>query len=251
MQQVRCAEIGNAPPPACRGARAAPHSISLPRQSRGGGAPLGATRQSCLLAEAGALAIGHRALRRSTAAFFEHRATLSAAPAPPSASSWRGDRFYPPGGAPGRPAPACLPVVGAASADLLGPPRKYQSRISGPFLRPAPLSRRLMTAPLGEQGERIISEVFCAGINYFRKQRVGGELRSPHERSDMRDRSRPRIGRPRISLRSCGLQSMRPSHPARSFAARHPLPAKAGRGKTRCAGRRRDHDVANLGDEAR
>src|SRR6185295_3644041 len=110
-----------------------------------------------------------RALRRSTAAFFEHRATLSAAPAPPSASSWRGDRFYPPGGAPGRPAPACLPVVGAASTQPVSRirRRRYQSRISGPFLRPAPLSRRLMTAPLGEQGAAIIGEVFRAGIKLF------------------------------------------------------------------------------------
>src|SRR6185295_1301901 len=45
--------------------------------------------------------------------------------------------------------------------------RRYRSRISGPFLRPGPLSRRLMSAPLGEQGAGIIGEVFGAGINYF------------------------------------------------------------------------------------
>ena len=46
-----------------------------------------------------------------------------------------------------------------------GSPRKYQRRISAAFLRPAPHSRRLMRAPLGEQGEGIISEDSPPGIN--------------------------------------------------------------------------------------
>jgi hypothetical protein len=46
-----------------------------------------------------------------------------------------------------------------------GSPRKYQRRISAAFLRPAPHSRRLMRAPVGEQGEGIISEDSSPGIN--------------------------------------------------------------------------------------
>src|SRR6185295_3343169 len=69
------------------------------------------------------------------------------------------------------PGPPCTGMPAGCGSRVSSPTsgcrRRYQSRISGPFLRPAPLSRRLMTAPLDEQGAGIIGEVFRAGINYF------------------------------------------------------------------------------------
>ena len=90
--------------------------------------------------------------------------------APPSASSWQGI-VVPPGGAPTPPgcrlragsagaAPARGPELPGAGCRILGP--VLRSR-----LRPAPPPRRLMMAPLGEQGARRIREVLEAGITFF------------------------------------------------------------------------------------
>jgi hypothetical protein len=133
----------------------------------GGGAPLGATRESCLLAEAGVLASTPR-LAALHGGLFRNRATLSnwhsrhGQPAPGRGAVVR------PGWSPGSPEGGMPAARGSrVTRGSLSRPhaRKYQGRISGPFLRPAPLSRRLMSAPLGEQGAGIIGEVFRAGIN--------------------------------------------------------------------------------------
>src|ERR1043166_6253970 len=111
--------------------------------------------------------------------------------APRSASSWRGDRSVPPGGAPDHPRAACLPCAGTASADLF----ESAPEVSEPHLRPippiAPLSRRLMSALLGEQGAR----------NMFldRGGNMEGEGSTPPERARRR----------RVAIRWCRSEPAR------------------------------------------
>ena len=127
--------------------------------------------QSCLLAEAGALAIGHRALRRSIAALVRSRATLSSAFARRSASSWQGVRSDPrvepraarvrnasrPRGPRHTRIAVASPVPGSISG--ASPPR------SSGLLRHQDASR---VAPLSEQGARKMGADSARGITFFR-----------------------------------------------------------------------------------
>ena len=58
----------------------------------------------------------------------------------------------PSGWDPGPSGPGMPAGRGTAQQTPSGLPRKYQGRISSPFFRPVPPSRRLMTAPLGGRG---------------------------------------------------------------------------------------------------
>jgi hypothetical protein len=92
--------------------------------------------------------------------------------APPSAGS-RQEAIVPPGGAPTP--PGCVAANHARGrrtrrgGELPRAVRRSREAHLRSALRPAPPSRRLMMAPLGEQGARRISPVLRAGITYFRK----------------------------------------------------------------------------------
>src|ERR1043165_5262021 len=126
------------------------------RASRRSAAAFSLRRRAALFGTGGPLWVrGRPAFRARTSA-----ATFRERDQPPSASSWQGDI------APGRsPDAARVPV---ASRTTRAPPRPTAPtsrapgrRIRGPVLRsrlrPAPPSRRLMRAPLGEQGRKNIS----------------------------------------------------------------------------------------------
>ena len=85
-----------------------------------------------------------------------------------SASSWQ-EAVVPPGGAPTP--PECVAANHARGrrtkrdGSFSRIVRRSRERISAPFLRPAPHSRRLMRAPLREQGRGMIPQDSRPGIN--------------------------------------------------------------------------------------